>query len=85
MTIHLRLIAVHFNFFFCSAIMFGHFVLVLSGITIIQAYQYCVIGAGPSGLQMGYFLQNSKRDYIIFERSDKAGKQVIVLVYETVI
>lgn len=53
--------------------MFGHFVLILYGITIIQAYQYCVIGAGPSGLQMGYFLQKSKRDYIIFERSDKAG------------
>ena len=31
-------------------------------------YQYCVIGAGPGGLQMGYFLQKSGRDYVIFEK-----------------
>jgi hypothetical protein len=34
---------------------------------------------------LSIYEQFSKRDYIIFERSDKAGKQVIVLVYETVI
>ncbi|KAJ8318872.1 hypothetical protein KUTeg_003963 [Tegillarca granosa] len=26
-------------------------------------YQYCVIGAGPSGLQMGYYFQKAGRDY----------------------
>ena len=31
-------------------------------------HEYCVIGAGPAGLQMGYFLQDKKRDYIIFEK-----------------
>lgn len=35
---------------------------------------YCVIGAGPAGLQMGYFLQTSGRDYIIFERANQSGK-----------
>ncbi|XP_072042919.1 FAD-dependent oxidoreductase domain-containing protein 2-like [Amphiura filiformis] len=34
---------------------------------------YCIIGAGPSGLQMGYFLQRANRDYIIFERANTSG------------
>ncbi|XP_077980798.1 FAD-dependent oxidoreductase domain-containing protein 2-like isoform X2 [Glandiceps talaboti] len=34
---------------------------------------YCVIGAGPGGLQMGYFFQQAGRDYIIFERDNTAG------------
>ncbi|GFN81983.1 FAD-dependent oxidoreductase domain-containing protein 2 [Plakobranchus ocellatus] len=36
-------------------------------------HDYCVVGAGPSGLQMGYFLQTSGRNYIIFERSKRSG------------
>ncbi|KAF7658077.1 hypothetical protein LDENG_00017590 [Lucifuga dentata] len=32
-------------------------------------YGYCVLGAGPAGLQMGHFLSKAKRDYIIFERN----------------
>lgn len=35
--------------------------------------EYCVIGAGPSGLQMGYFLKKANRDYIIFERDSSPG------------
>ncbi|XP_070580581.1 FAD-dependent oxidoreductase domain-containing protein 2-like [Ptychodera flava] len=35
--------------------------------------EYCVIGAGPAGLQMGYFLQRAGRDYVIFERDNTAG------------
>ncbi len=34
---------------------------------------YCLIGAGPGGLQMGYFLQRAKRDYVIFERANTSG------------
>ncbi|EEC14554.1 monooxygenase, putative, partial [Ixodes scapularis] len=34
---------------------------------------YCVVGAGPSGLQMAYFLQQAKRDYVVFERSNISG------------
>lgn len=37
-------------------------------------YDYCVIGAGPAGLQMGYFLGKAGRDYIILERSQHAGE-----------
>jgi hypothetical protein len=32
-----------------------------------------IIGAGPAGIQLGYFLQKDNYDYIIFERNDKAG------------
>eukprot|EP00795_Rhopilema_esculentum_P009136 gene9136-16798_t len=38
------------------------------------ATDYCVIGAGPSGLQMGYFLERAGRDYVIFERDTSAGQ-----------
>ena len=37
-----------------------------------QFHEYCIIGAGPGGLQLGYFLQKAKRDYIIYERSSQA-------------
>ncbi|KAM6966595.1 FAD-dependent oxidoreductase domain-containing protein 2 isoform 2-T2 [Tautogolabrus adspersus] len=36
-------------------------------------YEYCVLGAGPAGLQMGYFLNKAKRDYIILERNSGPG------------
>ena len=37
-------------------------------------HDYCVVGAGPAGLQMGYFLERANRDYLIFERSNTSGK-----------
>ncbi|XP_030062661.1 FAD-dependent oxidoreductase domain-containing protein 2 [Microcaecilia unicolor] len=36
-------------------------------------HDYCIIGAGPSGLQMAYFLQQAGRDYVIFERNNISG------------
>nr|XP_034984178.1 FAD-dependent oxidoreductase domain-containing protein 2 [Zootoca vivipara]XP_034984179.1 FAD-dependent oxidoreductase domain-containing protein 2 [Zootoca vivipara] len=36
-------------------------------------HDYCVIGAGPAGLQMAYFLQHAGRDYVVFERSCAPG------------
>ncbi|NXP11166.1 FXRD2 protein, partial [Thinocorus orbignyianus] len=36
-------------------------------------HDYCVIGAGPSGLQMAYFLQQAGRNYVVFERSHAPG------------
>ncbi len=36
-------------------------------------FEYIIIGAGPSGLQMGYYLEKSKRDYLILESGNKAG------------
>jgi NADPH-dependent glutamate synthase beta subunit-like oxidoreductase len=40
----------------------------------IQFHEYCIIGAGPAGLQLAYFLQKAKRDYIVYEKSSHAGK-----------
>jgi cation diffusion facilitator CzcD-associated flavoprotein CzcO len=35
---------------------------------------YLIIGAGPAGLQLGYYLEKNKRDYLILERWYKPGK-----------
>lgn len=37
------------------------------------SHEYCVLGAGPAGLQMGYFLSRSQRDYVILERNSGPG------------
>lgn len=34
---------------------------------------YLVLGAGPAGLQLGYFLDKAGRDYLILEAGDKPG------------
>lgn len=38
-----------------------------------RRFDYCVLGAGPAGLQMGYFLSKTKRNYIILERNSGPG------------
>ena len=35
--------------------------------------RYCIVGAGPGGLQLGQFLLDAGRDYVIFERSHGPG------------
>lgn len=42
-------------------------------VTSKSHHDYCVVGAGPAGLQMGYFLHQAKRDYVIFERANNSG------------
>ncbi|CAG0916793.1 unnamed protein product [Notodromas monacha] len=39
----------------------------------IQTHDYCIIGAGPAGLQLGYFMERAGRDYIIYERNNVSG------------
>ena len=34
-----------------------------------EHHRYCVVGAGPAGLQLGHFLEKNKRDYVILERA----------------
>ncbi|KAG8534736.1 hypothetical protein GDO81_018691 [Engystomops pustulosus] len=36
-------------------------------------HDYCVLGAGPGGLQIAKFLDEAGRDYIVFERSQGPG------------
>ncbi|XP_028841516.1 FAD-dependent oxidoreductase domain-containing protein 2 [Denticeps clupeoides] len=38
-----------------------------------RRHDYCVLGAGPAGLQMGHFLAKSHRDYVILERNSGPG------------
>eukprot|EP00794_Sanderia_malayensis_P008736 gene8736-9669_t len=57
---------------------FAHYLIALLVISC-QSFaenvrDYCVIGAGPAGLQMGYFLERASRDYIILERDISAGQ-----------
>lgn len=37
-------------------------------------HDYCIVGAGPAGLQLGFFLKRAGRDYIVFERSTIPGE-----------
>ncbi len=40
---------------------------------ILPEFEYLIIGAGPAGLQLGYYLEKANRDYLILEGSNKAG------------
>lgn len=40
---------------------------------VTRRYDYCVLGAGPAGLQMGYFLSKARRNYVILERNSGPG------------
>lgn len=36
-------------------------------------YDYLVLGAGPAGVQTGYFMDKNNRDYLILERNLNPG------------
>ncbi|XP_070556652.1 FAD-dependent oxidoreductase domain-containing protein 2-like [Ptychodera flava] len=36
-------------------------------------YEYIVVGAGPAGVQMAYYMEKSKMDYLVVERADGPG------------
>ncbi|CAJ1413948.1 unnamed protein product [Effrenium voratum] len=39
----------------------------------VEEHKYCIVGAGPAGLQLGHFLKHQNRDYLIFERNARPG------------
>ncbi|BAZ04066.1 NAD(P)-binding domain-containing protein [Calothrix sp. NIES-3974] len=41
--------------------------------TSIKKFDYIIIGAGPAGVQLGYFLEKSGHNYLILEAGDSAG------------
>jgi len=41
-------------------------------------HDYIVIGAGPGGIQLGYFFERTGRDYVILERASQAGASKVV-------
>lgn len=40
---------------------------------MVTTTDYLLLGAGPAGLQLGYFLQKAGRDYLILEQGDAPG------------
>lgn len=36
-------------------------------------HEYCIIGSGPGGLQLGHLLLSTGRDFIIFEKGETSG------------
>ncbi len=43
-------------------------------VDMVEEHKYCVIGAGPAGLQLAYYLEQWKLDYIVLERNLVAGE-----------
>ncbi|GLI94550.1 NAD(P)-binding domain-containing protein [Methylocystis echinoides] len=41
--------------------------------TAISTYEYCIVGAGPGGLQLAYYLQKKGFDYVVLEASGAPG------------
>ncbi|MBW3600623.1 MAG: NAD(P)-binding domain-containing protein, partial [Planctomycetes bacterium] len=39
----------------------------------VQEHDYLIIGAGPAGLQLAYFLDRAGRDYLVLDGSDRPG------------
>lgn len=44
-----------------------------------QSYDYLIIGAGPAGLQLGYFLRRAGRHFLILDEADHPGSFYDVL------
>jgi thioredoxin reductase len=44
-----------------------------NGNPTVTHHQYIIIGAGPAGLQLGYYLEKAGRDYLILEAGAAAG------------
>lgn len=38
-----------------------------------ETFEYCIVGAGPAGLQMAHFLARAGRKYVVLEASGHAG------------
>ena len=39
----------------------------------MKHFEYIIVGAGPAGLQLGYFLQSAGREYLILEAGETPG------------
>ncbi|OWF55933.1 FAD-dependent oxidoreductase domain-containing protein 2-like [Mizuhopecten yessoensis] len=52
---------------------FGAVLTLVTVVTTSTYHDYCILGAGPGGLQMAYFMEQSSRDYIVFERENTTG------------
>ena len=58
--------------FVCGALVLG-FRVALAAAEKKNARSVCIIGAGPSGLQLAAHLKHAKRDFVVFERRRRWG------------
>ena len=40
---------------------------------MMQHHEYIILGGGPAGIQLGYYLEKSGRDYMVLERGEQVG------------
>jgi len=40
----------------------------------VRSHRYVIVGAGPAGLQLSYYLQRAGADYLTLERDDAPGR-----------
>lgn len=45
----------------------------MSSMNLVTELEYLIIGAGPAGLQLGYYFEKSHRNYMILEAGDNPG------------
>lgn len=50
-----------------------HQSLHIQNLIMLKQLDYLIIGAGPAGLQLGYFLEKANRDYLILEAGEEPG------------
>jgi len=48
-------------------------VLLSAAPTPDEHHRYCLVGAGPAGVQMGHYLQETNRDFVLLERTPRAA------------
>lgn len=59
--------------YFAAMIRILYFLAVSIAAASAVSHDYCIVGAGPGGLQLAYFLKHSKSDYVVFERHSGPG------------
>jgi len=47
--------------------------IMTSNVDSSAIFDYVILGAGPAGLQLGYFMEQSQKNYLILDKNDKAG------------
>lgn len=51
----------------------GLLLLLLRAAASSEQFDYCIIGAGPGGLQVGHLMLQNGWNYITLERNENAG------------
>jgi len=45
--------------------------------SVVKHWQYIIVGAGPSGVQLGYYLHRAQRDYVVLEKANISGQWIV--------